>query len=184
MNDEDIILLYWNRNERAIKETERSYGRLLSGAAYRILGNREDTEEAVNDTYLRVWNSIPEDRPQCFSAYLVKVTRGISIDLLRKNRAKKRGGSEYLVSLDELAECITSGAEPQTQAEKTELKNTIEAYLRGLPDIHRTIFIQRYFFAYPVKKIAQYCNLSESNIKTILFRLRQDLRVYLEQEGY
>ncbi len=184
MKDQEIISLYWNRNERAITETDKAYGKLLFKTAFYILSNYEDAEETVNDTYLRVWHSIPDDKPAYFSGYLMKILRSLSIDLLRRNTAIKRGGKEYLRSLDELQECETAGPDPQTEVEIKLLKTTIEAFLYGFEENRRNVFIQRYFYAYPIKLIAKNTHMTESNVKTILHRMRQELRVYLEKEGY
>ena len=101
MNDEQIVSLYWDRDESAIRETEEKYDRYLTKIAYNILNNPEDSRESVNDTYLAAWNSMPPHRPSVLSAYLAKLTRRISIDLFRYRTRDKRLGSEYAISLSE-----------------------------------------------------------------------------------
>ena len=59
MDDRQIVDLYWQRNEAAITETERKYGRYCFSIANHILRDTEDARECVNDTYLGAWNAIP-----------------------------------------------------------------------------------------------------------------------------
>ena len=124
MQDEMIVDLYWKRDESAISETERKYGRYLSKIAYNILSDWEDSKEAVNDTYLKAWNSMPTHKPSVLSTYLGKITRQLSIDAFRTRNRDKRKHSEYAVSLSELEDCI-SGSE--TTEQSIELKLLAEA---------------------------------------------------------
>ena len=183
MQDEQIVALYFDRNESAIDQTQKKYGRYLTKIAFNILADREDSIESVNDTYLAAWNSIPPHKPQTLSTYLGKLTRRISIDLLRKRTAQKRGPGEYILSLDELEGCITDGDTTEQAVECQQLANAIEAYLRSLNDEARNVFIARYYFLDPVKKIAGYCHITESKVKILLHRTRQGLREHLQKEG-
>ena len=99
MNDETIVELYWQRQERAITETQKKYGPYLHQIANNILQNREDSQESVNDTYLAAWNSIPPHRPQILRAYLVKLIRRIAIDCYRKRNRDRRKDDQYALSL-------------------------------------------------------------------------------------
>ena len=106
MNDEQIIQLFFTRNEDAIRQTDDRYGAKLTRLSENIVGSREDAQECVNDTYLKAWNTIPPRKPNIFSAFLGKITRHISIDRWRKQSAQKRGGKEMIFALDELGECM------------------------------------------------------------------------------
>ena len=108
MEDQGILALFFKRSEQTIEETDKKYGRYCYSIAYNILSNREDSEESVSDTYLAAWRAIPPRRPRCFSAFLGKITRHISIDRWRMDHAKKRGGGEILPALEELGECVDS----------------------------------------------------------------------------
>lgn len=110
MEDDRIVDLYWARNEQAIAESERKYGRLLRSVSYACLGSREDAEECANDTYLEAWNAMPTARPQFLGAFLSKITRRISIDRFRRDHRTKRGGAEALTA--ELTDCLPDPAEP------------------------------------------------------------------------
>ena len=184
MEDQRIVELYWGRDESAIKETERKYGRYLSKIAYNILSNTQDSEESVNDTYLHAWNSMPPHKPGVLSSYLAKITRRVSIDIFRRKNREKRKGSEYAVSLSELEDCLSSGGGPEEAIEVQELGAAINSFLRGQSEAVRNTFIGRYYFLDPIKEVAQYCGLSESAAKSMLHRTRGKLRDYLREEGF
>ena len=184
MEDGAIVQLYWERDETAISQTERKYGSYLMKIAYNILANWEDSQESVNDTYLAAWDSIPPHRPNTLSTYLGKLTRRISIDLFRKKSSQKRGGGEYALSLQELGECVSGGSDPGQTVEAKLLSQTIAAFLESQPAQVRHVFIGRYYYLDPVRKIARYCRMTESKVKIILYRARQDLREYLQKEGF
>lgn len=184
MEDQQIVQLYWQRDQMAIEQTERKYGRYLTKVAYHILCNLEDCAESVNDTYLAAWNAIPPHTPQSLCAFLSKLTRRISIDLLRKKQSAKRGGGEYELSLEELSQCLPGGHDPEAEVNGKELVRTIENFLLTLPEKTRNVFIGRYFYMDSVKEVARYCGLTESNAKVLLHRTRLALADHLKEEGY
>ena len=102
MTDEGIVSLYWDRDEQAITETDLKYGRYCFAIAYNILCNKEDSDECVNDTYNKAWNSMPPQRPVFLSAFLGKIVRNISLNRYKENKTQKRGGSQIELILDEL----------------------------------------------------------------------------------
>ena len=184
MEDERIVALYWQRNQSAIARTQEKYGGYLTKVAYNILCDLEDSRESVNDTYLAAWNAIPPHKPVGLCAFLSKLTRRISIDLLRKKQSEKRGGGAYEVSLSELTECLPGGDSTEQTAESRALARCIGDFLRTCTEDARNVFIGRYFYMDPVKEVARYCGLTVANTKTLLHRTRLALRAYLEQEGY
>lgn len=184
MRDDEIVTLYWKRDERAIKETKNEYGRYLFKIANNILDDFEDSRESVNDTYLAAWNSMPPHRPSILSTYLGKITRRISIDIFRKKNREKRRASEYALSLSELEECISGGSMPEEEVEVKLLAKAINEFLRTQPDEARNLFIGRYYFLDSLRDVARYCGMSESKAKTLLFRTRCNLRAHLEKEGF
>lgn len=184
MNDSAIVDLYWQRSESAISETERKYGAYLTKIAYNILHDVEDSRESVNDTYLSAWNSMPPHRPKILSAYLAKLTRRISIDIFRKRTRDKRGGSEYALSLEELNECIPTGDRTAEEADLRALAQSVNRYLRTLPEQQRNVFIGRYFYADSLQEVAAYYRMSISKTKSMLHRTQQGLKVHLTKEGY
>lgn len=184
MEDREIVALYWRRDEGAIRETRRKYGRYLAKIACNILSSREDGEEVVNDTCLRAWNSIPPSRPDSLAAYLGKTARRLSIDALRTRTREKRGGEEYALSLSELEECVPGGAGPEEQLELSLLAQAVNSYLRTLAPQARNAFIGRYFYLDSLKEVAARLGISESKAKSMLYRVRQGLKTYLTQEGF
>lgn len=184
MEDSEIIALYWRRDEAAVGETRRKYGRYLAKIARNILSNREDGEEIVNDACLKAWNSIPPNRPDSLAAYLGKIARRLSIDALRTRTREKRAAAQYALSLSELEECLPGGAEPEQQLELSLLAQAVNAYLRTLAPQARNLFIGRYFYMDSLKEAAAYCGMSESKAKSMLYRVRQGLKTYLKQEGF
>ena len=184
MEDHEIIQLYWDRDEAAIRETGRKYGGYLTKIVRNILDNGEDARESVNDTYYAAWNSIPPHRPDLLSAYLSKLARRIAIDRFRKLTRIKRGGGEYALSLTELDEFCSAGNTTEIAADARMLGQTINAFLWTLEPQARTAFIGRYFYCDPLNEVARYCGMSQSKAKSMLYRTRQKLRTYLEKEGF
>ncbi len=184
MEDEMIVSLYWQRKESAIRETEQKYDRYLTKIAYNILSDYEDSRESVNDTYLAAWSSMPPHRPNVLSTYLSKLTRRISIDLLRYRNRGKRQESQYALSLEELGECVSSGSTPEADYEGQELADTIAAYLRLCSEEARHAFIGRYYYLDSLREVAAYCGMTESKCKSLLHRTRLGLKEYLNKEGF
>ncbi len=183
MEDSEIIELYLKRNESAINETQDKYGKYLSKIAWNILADLEDSREAVNDTYLKAWYSIPPNVPQALPSFLGKLTRQISIDIYRKKKAQKRQGSEYALSLEELRDCACLDDNPENEMDAQLLAKEIGNFLKTLPDEQRNIFVCRYYFLDSIRDIADYCGCGQSKIKSSLYRTRIGLKNHLEKEG-
>lgn len=184
MKDERIVELFFDRSEEALKETEKKYGRYLYKIASGILNNKSDSEESVSDTYLAAWNSIPPQRPQKLSAYLGKLTRRISIDILRRKTSQKRGGTQYELSLNELEDCVKSTSTFEEDMENKELGAALSSFLRTLSKENRCLFVERYFFCNSLKDSAKKLGISEAKAKSSLYRTRLLLRDYLIKEGF
>lgn len=181
MDDARIVDLYWAREERAIIETKAKYERMLSGISFSLLNSREDAEECVNDTYVSAWNRMPDDRPAYLGAYLSKIVRALSIDRFRSLHRKKRGGYENL-SL-ELCECVPDDYDIQRDFENGRLRYLLNAFLGEQSEEKRIIFVRRYFYSDPTEEIARRLRISNSKVKTTLFRMRKELKALLETEG-
>ena len=184
MEDHEIVALYWAREEEAIRQTEKKYASYLKKISYHILSNLQDSEECVNETYFRAWNSMPTHRPSVLSTYLGKITRQLSIDVFRKRIAAKRHGSQYAVSLEELGDCFSDGVTPEEELDGKLLDEAINRFLRSLSEDARNTFIGRYYFFDSLKDVAAYCGMSESRAKSMLHRTRQSLKEYLVKEGF
>lgn len=184
MKDEEIVQLYFDRNEAAIAESKTKYDKYLMKIANNILFNNEDAEESVNDTYLSAWNSIPPHKPEVLSTFLGKITRGHAIDIYRRKHADKRIPSEYCSSLDELEECVPGTSTVEENLEVKRLGEVINTFLKEQKEDARNLFIGRYYYSDSLKDVAEYNGMTEAKAKMILFRTRQKLKEYLEQEGF
>lgn len=183
MNDNEIIELYWARNENAITASEEKYGRYCHSISYNILHNNEDAEECVNDTWVGAWKSIPPQRPNRLSSYLGKITRNLSINRFKQYTAEKRGLGQTEIVLSELEDCIPAETDVEQLVEEMVLVEALNRFLRGQPEQKRNIFIRRYWYLYPIREIAEVYSASESKITSLLFRMRNELKEYLEKEG-
>lgn len=182
MDDNKIIELFWTRDEKAIFATKDIYGARLRQFAMHILKNSEDAEESENDTYLRVWNSIPPQKPKYLYAYLSKICRNIAFDRLDWKNAQKRK-AEVVELTDEIEFCIPNPTDRLAQ-QNEEIGQLISSFLDSLEEENRLFFMRRYYFIESIKDIARRYNVGESKVKTSLFRSRNKLRVYLEREGF
>lgn len=184
MQDEQIVALYWERSEDAIRQTQNKYEKYLAKISYNILSDREDSRECVNDTYLKAWNSMPTHRPKVLSTYLGKIVRQLSIDVFRRKNSVKRYASEYALSLSELGDSFASGDTPEKVYDAKQLIEAVNRFLNTLSDDARNAFIGRYYFFDSLKDVASYCGMSVPKAKSLLFRTRQNLRAFLIEEGF
>ena len=184
MQDQDIIALYFARNEAAITETAAKYGPYCYTVARNIVPAPEDAEECVNDTYLAAWNSMPPKKPDILRLFLAKITRSRAINRWKAQHAKKRGSDEVTLVLDELEECVAGGSDPEKEVLAAELSESIDAFLRTQPERERSLFIRRYFFTEAVDKIAQDYGMTAGNVSVTLHRTRKKLAEHLTKEGY
>lgn len=184
LSDEDIVGLYWNRNEFAIAETGTKYRRYLYTVINNILDDEFDTEECLNDTYLAAWNSIPPHHPSDLKTFLTKISRRIAVDRYRKRIRKKRIPDEYIVSFSELEDTLINTCGYEMPCEAEELGAAISQYLYLLEQNDRFIFISRYYFSDKISDIAEMICMSESSVNKKLKKLREGLRDFLMKEGY
>lgn len=181
MDDAMIIELYFGRDEKAIKETDKKYGRLCFTVAINILGNDEDSEECVNETYLCVWNKIPPTRPNNFMAFICKITRNLSLKRLNYNKAMKRT-PESFVSFTDLEDVLPDNS-IMPDMENAEIGRLISEFLNKEKPNARAVFIRKYWFFDSISDIAVRYSYSESKVKNMLYHTRNKLRVYLKEEG-
>ena len=183
MEDSAIVDLYFLRNESAIVETDRKYGKYCFTIANNILANREDSEESVSDTYMAAWKSIPPRRPGVLATYLGKITRRIAIDRWRERSAEKRGGGEMTLALEELTDCIPVQCSLEETFSRKELVHSINRFLDSLPKQERTAFLLRYWYLHPIGEIGEKFGWSQSKVSSMLYRLRGKLHKHLMKEG-
>ena len=181
MEDTKIIQLFFQRNEQAVVETDRTYGRKLYVLSNNILNNREDAEESVSDTYMEAWKTIPPKHPTYFYAFLAAICRHVSFNRLDWRMAAKRN-AEVVALTQEMEMCIPDRRQ-EGEFDRQELRRILEAFLESLPKESRLIFLRRYLYVDTVAEIAARYGISESKVKTQLHRTRRKLQLFLEKEG-
>ena len=183
MEEKQIIKLLFERDEKAIAQMSAQYSDLCRAIAFNILENSEDSEEALNDTWLRVWNTIPPQKPESLRAYIAAIVRNISIDIYRKRLSFKRKSDRMSIALEEVSELLTSDISTEKLVESKEILSVINSFLASLPKKKRIIFVRRYFYFDSIGEIAKRLRESESYITVNLTRMRKSLAKLLEKEG-
>ncbi len=183
MNDHEILSLFFRRDEAAIQESQHKYGAYCAAIARNILGNEEDTNEILNDLWLRVWHAIPPARPPVFRAYLGKITRNLAINRHQAAFAQKRGADAFSLSLEELDQCLPDPRGTDESLYARELAQMINAFLATEQKLDRQIFVNRYFYCHDLKTIARGLHLTEAGVKSRLHRCRNRLRKHLISQG-
>jgi RNA polymerase sigma-70 factor (ECF subfamily) len=130
-----------------------------------------------------VWNSIPPNYPNHLPAYFAALTRKTAMQRYESAHRLKRGGTHFSMALDELAEILSSPDCVERQIEQRELTVALSQWLRTLPQEHRRIFMQRYFYSETIQSVAQTHQMSADAVKMLLMRLRSKLKDYLRKEG-
>ena len=184
MEDEKIVALYWERDEKAIEETDFKYRKYLFSIAYNVLHERSDCEECLNDTYLGAWNAIPPTRPRGLKAFLTTIARRIAIKRYRSNLRQKEVPSEMTVSLSELEDFVAGEGNVSDDFDADRLGHVISDFVRSLPERRQFIFMSRYYVADPIDAIASTLCLSRSMVNKELAAIRSALKEKLESEGY
>ena len=183
MDDSQIVDLYWKRQGNAVSQTKEKYGRYLFSIANHILQQYEDSEECVNDTYMRAWNSMPDKRPAALAPYLGRITRNLALNRIIEKNTLKRGGGEAALALDELDECTASSYSLEREVEAREIAAAMNRFLSKLPETERALFVSRYWFMAPVRELAEKFGFSESKTVSMLRRTRLKLGKFLTGEG-
>lgn len=181
LEDSKIIDLYWARDEAAIQQTDSQYGKKLHALAFRILGNREDAEESVSDSYMKAWEIIPPQRPNHLYAFLASICRHLSLHRVDWNHAEKRN-AQIVTLTEEMEQCIPD-ARRDWELEDKEIGKMLDIFLERLPKETRLIFLRRYWHGDTIPEIAARYQLTESKVKMQLSRTRSKLRTFLIQEG-
>jgi len=183
LTDEQIIDLYFAREERAIDETDKKYSEYLHTVAYNILANEQDAEECLQDTYLRTWNAIPPERPNIFHAFLAKITRNLSLSRIEKTNRKKRVPAEAFRPLDEVQEFLPDPHDLASELQAATVRRILAEYLDSVPDRRVYVFMSRYFYSFTVAHIAKRLSCSTSSVNRELAEIKRELRARFEKEG-
>lgn len=182
MTDTEIINLFFERSEQAITELDKKHGNAVTRVARNILGNSQDTEECVNDTYLGTWNTIPPHKPSPLRTFVCKIARNLATKKYHSNTADKRN-SQYDLALDELEDYLSDSDSVEKAYEAQELKEAINGFIATLSYSDRFIFMRRYWYSDPVQDIAKMADSTTNSVTVRLFRIREKLRLYLVKEG-
>lgn len=183
MEDEQIIQLFWDREEQAISAAQERYQSYCYAVANNILQDRQDAEECVNDTFLNAWNAIPPNRPRVLSAFLGTIARNLAFSCWRRQQAEKRGGGEMNLVLEELQDCLAAPESVEGEIHQKELLEAVDAFLEGLPKRQRMIFVRRYWYAQGVGEIGAELGMTENHVSVTLSRLRKKLHAELVKRG-
>ena len=182
--DLELVKAFRRRDQEVIARVDARYGELLLSICMNVLGSREDSEECLNDAYMRAWNSIPPNEPRNLKAYLAALCRAAAIDRYRHDRRQKRGGAQPALSLDELGDIVTAHAGTVDEAETAELAAALNRFLAEQSRREQIIFVKRYYFSEPVSQIAAETGVSQSTVYELLAGLKQKLRAALTKEGF
>lgn len=182
MNDKEIISLYLARDESAIAETDKKYGKYCHYIAFSILRNECDAEEIVNDTYIKTWNSIPPNEPDPLKPYVGRISRQRALDRYDRYNAQKRSGQIEL-AIEELGECIPDRSDCESIGDSIALTDALNRFLASLDDKPRAIFLRRYWYGCQLSEIAEMMKMKESAVAVSLMRTRNKLKKHLNKEG-
>lgn len=184
MDDGQIVELYLNRDESAIGHTAEKYGRRLRTLAQGMVEDTQTAEECENDTYMEAWRAIPPHEPRDYLyAFLARIIRHISLNRCRDRDRLKRAAFVTQLSA-ELEQCIPAPDDAACRLDELALREALDGFLTTLSREKRDMFLRRYWYLDSVSAIAERFGLSESKVKTTLFRCRKRLREHLEREGY
>ena len=184
MEDQQIIELFEQRDETAVSQTEQKYARYCRSVAARILSSTEDTDEALNDTWFAAWNCIPPHKPGCLRTFLGRLTRNISLNMVRREKASKRGADEVRVVFEEVEEWLASDQNIEREISERALAESLDEFLDGLSETERNVFVRRYHYMQSIAEIAEAHGFSESKVKSQLFRIRKKLYNKLKKENF
>lgn len=184
MDDNEIVNMFFARQEDAIEICKRKYGQRLTRSAMNILHNGQDAEECVNDALFKAWEAIPPSRPEMLGAFLSKISRNLAINKWKSKNAARRGGSDTTIMLGELEDCIPTAShdKPEEMHAANQVTAAINACLNNMEKIMRMAFVLRYFHGESIASICARLDMSESKAKSMLLRARKRLKAHLEKE--
>lgn len=182
--DSDIVRRFFERDESALSDVSRKYGSYCSTIARGVLGNEQAAEECVNDTLMRLWESIPPAKPNYLPAFIGKITRNLALNAVRHESALKRGGGELDLILDEAEEMISGGDSVEITAQRHEIIAAINDWLGTISEKKRAVFVLRYWHCRSVSEVARCVGMSQANVENVLKRERKKLVEYMKQRGF
>ena len=184
MDDQEIIARFFARDEEGLTAARARYEPYCAAVARNLLTDPRDQEECLSDTWLRAWNAIPPQRPLSLKSYAGRLTRNLAVSRLRARDAKKRGGGQGELALDELGQCVSGQPTPEDALDRRAFQDALDRFLDGLNPRDRALFVGRYWYLCPVKELAARLGMKDSHVTTRLHRLRSRLREHLTKEGF
>lgn len=184
MTEEEIVRRLLERDESGLAALDAAYRDPAMSVAYRILQNREDAEECVQDGLQRIWESIPPKQPDRLRYYFITLVRNRALEVYRASHAQKRGGGAATVALEELAECVAGSEDVEREAEASQLVDALNRFLGTLPEKERNLFLRRYYYLEEPEALAARFHLSRRHVAVMLFRTRKKLQAFLKKEDY
>lgn len=179
MNDNQIIELFWSRDKKALEYAQQAYHSLLVHIAKNITSSDEDAEECANDTYLKLWETIPPVRPESLKNYAARVVRNRAIDVYRREKARRKG-TEISNIYEELETMFADG---KNEYEEIEFQDLMNDFLKDLEKKDRILFVRRYWRGDSIRDLVQWSGLKESAVKMRLLRIRNRFQDYLKEGG-
>lgn len=180
VSDENIIEMLFDRDEKALTIADNKYGSLCRKLAYNIIGDYDEAGECVNNSYFQLWNAIPPARPECLKAYLCGIVRNLAAAISRKKRAY----NENQTNFSELSEIFSDLEDTEEQFDGKMLGAYINEFLSGQKETNRKIFVMRYYYNFNIRDISLTLKMKEATVKTKLFRIRGELKLFLTEKGY
>lgn len=185
MEDEKIIERFWARDEAVLSDVSDKYGKYCMTIARNIVYNEQSAEECVQDALLRLWETIPPNRPTDLQAFIGTVTRNIALDMVKATNTQKRGGEDTVLSFDDEPREISTGeSSVEALAEQHELITEINMFLEGISSVKRRIFVLRYWHCFSVPDISRIVGMSAANVASNLKRVKKKLLEYLNKRWY
>lgn len=172
MTESTIIELLLARDPGALTALQTEYARYCAAIAGGLLSDPADVEEVVADVWMQIWTSIPPNRPEHLRLYVGRIARNLALNRLEYHSAGKRAAP-----LEEL-----TALTPDRNLERQVLKDALECFLRQQKAEHRQLFLRRYWYGDSIEELAARFGCSKGKVTSILFRLRRNLRDYLEKE--
>lgn len=183
LTDAELLGLFSQRDQAALSGTQQKYGGLCRSIAKNILGSREDAEECLNDALLKLWESIPPEKPRSLAAYISVIVRNLACNRRAAAHTGKRGGGEFTVALSEIEDTLAAPDHPEAVLDTIAIGDALNRFLDALPAETRVMFVLRYWSELSIKEIASRCGVGQSKVKMTLLRTRNELKSFLEKEG-
>lgn len=183
MEDSRIIELFSEGSDRAPAEAEKKYGAHCTRIAMNILGQQDEAETCVRNTWAEARKAAPPAGSGKLGVFLGRITRELALDRWKILRGEKRGSRETAIVLREMEECAADADSAEWPADRSVLTGVLNRFLESLPTSQRNVFVRRYWYFDTVRDIADAYDMTESRVQTILLRERRELARMLGKEA-